>query len=375
MELYYLKYRKEVSPNWLILSETKTISLEDLSVHAKWRTLKDLYDKEFEENYEWVDKAVFSIINAIVHSQRLVFGMTWDKTKNLLKNDKNWQQTISLSKDKFKDTEDSYYKYLLKRLQEGRVIEKVRDHQRKKPGIYRVVDPIIRNMITVSDEAQQLKEVIDFIDNNSEKTKRESKRESERGSNAGVDSKIDRQLESKKDTSSSIVENEKEEIDLTMTILFKTKFGYEGMISWVELKDNIPTLASYCVENIAEEYVTKNDFLKFLKTTTKDGKFSRKKNKIGKTQEEWAKSLADKFMEEVDLYRYQKHGTKQIKEPTIKKVKKEHNKQTKNNSNDLKYLFADKSMKTLQQRINQSEDEQDIIYYQGQIELIKRIIS
>lgn len=386
-----LKFIEETSPNWLILTETLTITEKDKKVHSKWKFMDEMY-KTIESNprSSWLPKAMHSILNSIVYSQRFVFAITKERTSNLLRNDKNWEKPISLSNKKYTKSTDgqpnneTYYGILLWSLCDRNIIELIEEPKKNKPGIYRLKDENVRKMIEVKNEEEQMQEVFNFINKNNTLVKEPSEEPSEEPSKGVLERKKDRKEESKKLENSTSSETSTKEIELenvTIFQLFKEEFGFGKGCKWKDIKDNMDSLASLAVENLGIENCTKNDFLRFLKKTTNDGKFKTKKSQKGWSQKEWADSLADNFEEEVESYVYNTSKHLKIKQPkTIEKKQPVLNTKTNNSDpyqektlNMLKNSFKNPTIEAIKNRMKNVQDQEELDYYKNQLKLIERI--
>lgn len=160
MESPVLRLKKQKGPNLILLTHAKTILEEDVKVHAKWEIIEKWYkDTESHPDVEWIDKAMTTIINSIVHQNRIVFGVTKEKIRNLLKNDKNWNQSLGLK--------NNNYRLLFKKLIEAGILEEYKEQEFKKPWGFRVVSEEIKNMLDVNVSEKDQEKEFDELTNNS----------------------------------------------------------------------------------------------------------------------------------------------------------------------------------------------------------------
>lgn len=159
-----LKLKRQKGPNLYLLTRAKTIQEEDIQVHAKWAIVKKWYDDTRNHpDVEWVDKAMTTVLNSIIHQNRVVFAVTLDKTRELLRNDKNWW--VNNREGTGIGLKDTNYSLLFNKLIEAGVIEQVREQKHKEPRVFRVCNSDFIDMLEINISAEdQEREVLDFID-------------------------------------------------------------------------------------------------------------------------------------------------------------------------------------------------------------------
>lgn len=167
MESPILKLKREKGPNLILLSRAKTIREEDTEVHAEWVIVKKWYDDaKAHPDLDWVDKAVTTVLNSIIHQKRGAFGMTYEKTRELLKDDSNWDKPIGLSNNK-NGKPDTKYTMLCNKLVEAGIAEQIKEQGHKEPRCFRVINEGILDMLNLSTPLEdQEAELLNFVNNN-----------------------------------------------------------------------------------------------------------------------------------------------------------------------------------------------------------------
>ena len=159
-----LKLKRQKGPNLYVLTTAKTIQEEDIKVHAKWAIVKKWYDDtKNHPDVVWLDKAMTSILNSIIHQNRIVFAVTLDKTRELLRNDQNWWVN---KKDPNSGIglKDNSYSLLYNKLVEAGLIEQAKEQKHKEPRVFRVCNNDLIDMLEINISAEdQEREVLDFI--------------------------------------------------------------------------------------------------------------------------------------------------------------------------------------------------------------------
>ncbi len=162
-----LRRLKEKGPNKYCLVKTRIITEEDIEIFPKWGVIKDWYEQlEAEANCDSgsIHMIIQSIVNAVVYQERIYFALTRDNVISLFKNDKNW-------KNKKPGMKNASYKDLLEEMVESGFFEAHPENDRffkqKKPRIFKVVSEDILNLMKPVSAEEQLKQVFDFVENNS----------------------------------------------------------------------------------------------------------------------------------------------------------------------------------------------------------------
>lgn len=143
----------KLKENLVVLKHTKTIREEDLNL-PEWYELKQDYDEITDAK----DRVVVSIKNSILFQRRLVFCLTRETTRELIKNDKNWKKTVGLSNDYW-----SQINYIL--FNSGLVELVQKSNGKGQATIYKVIDKDILKTLQVNFD-EQMKEVVDFANAN-----------------------------------------------------------------------------------------------------------------------------------------------------------------------------------------------------------------
>jgi hypothetical protein len=371
MESPILRLKKKKSPNLFILQKTKTILEEDVVPHAEWEIIKKWYsDIENHPDVNWIDKAMNSIINSIVHQRRAVFALSRDGVRSVLASDKNWSQPIGLKNDS--------YKFLLASLIDAGILEPVGDRGRKKLAVYKVVDQNILEMIKVNSPEEQLAEVLDFVDKNDENDEGTQK-----GTQKGTQRV--REIESKRVSSSLGTlsfseENEQEDLaqDKSEDI---NKISFEELL-FAQHPDSMPSfddisfLAQLAIENCGlvevDTYVSRV-LEKHLKMLCR--------NKPTSKQKAWIEKLINSFEFEANkILSLRKIQNISLKEPeelksvAIKKNIDEELAIQNNTLNALKTSFGLQEIKTLREALKHATDERQAAIITHEIELLESIL-
>lgn len=356
MESPVLKLKKKKSPNLYILQKTKTIQEEDIVPHAEWEIIKNWYrDIEKHPDVEWIDKAMNSVINSIVHQRRAVFAISRDGIRDILTNDKNWLEPIGLKNER--------YEFLLASLVEAGIIENVRERQHKKLSIYKVVSQDILEMIKVASPEEQLREVIDFVDKNDDIDEG-----TQEGTQKGTQK--DRKLESKKDS-----------LNRSDSPLNSSKVTFEQLL-FAQHPDSFPSfdevtyLAQLAVENcdlVEVDTYTMRTLEKHLKSLCK--------NKPTPKQKAWIDKIMGAFEFEanknINLKQVQNIDLKEPIELQSKALKKavDDDAAIQNNTlNILKATFGKEKIVNLKRKIERSQDVNEKNVLQQELEYWQNIL-
>ncbi len=159
------KRLKEKGPNKYCLVKTRTITDDDMEYVEKWKTIKQWYEAiENDPNAESIHKILQSMVNAIIYQERIYFAITRDSVVELFKNDKNW-------KGKKTGMRNASYKDLLEEMVDSGMFEAHAENDRfyaqKKPRIFKLIDQNVLSLMKPVSEDIQLKQVFDFVENNS----------------------------------------------------------------------------------------------------------------------------------------------------------------------------------------------------------------
>ena len=156
---------KEKGPNKYCLVKTRVITDEDMELFPKWEVIKSWYEAiESDPNHESLHMILQSMINAVLYQERIYFAVTRANVVELFKNDKNW-------KGNKPGLRNSSYKDLLSEMVESGIFEAHPENDRfyaqKKPRIFKLIDESILSLMKPVSEDIQLKQVFDFVENNS----------------------------------------------------------------------------------------------------------------------------------------------------------------------------------------------------------------
>jgi hypothetical protein len=286
MESPVLKLKKQKGPNLYLLTRAKTIQEEDIEVHAKWAIVKKWYDDtKNHPDVEWVDKAMTTILNSIVYQNRAVFAVTLEKTRELLRGDKNWW--VDGEKGSGIGLKDTNYSLLFNKLVEAGVIEQVREQKHREPRVFRVCEGDFKDMLEINISAEeQEREVLDFIDN----SKGSAEGSTEGSTKGNTEIKKERKIEKKEQN--FIINNKPEEntkSKATLEDLLGALFNPTGDYPrYEELRE----VAIYVIEHIPTFKAENHDMYVFKEY------FKNLKNL--KKPSQHIINLAERFKQEVD---------------------------------------------------------------------------
>lgn len=145
----------------ILLKYTQKITKEDIEADPAWRLLASEYADCIKGKFRWEIKATCSVINSMYKQRRIVFAITRESTRELLKSDKNWPRSIGLKQDN--------YRKLLAFLFKNNIIEQVEyTKASKKVMVCKLVHPEFLKVIALNIEQQTI-EAINFAKNMSKK--------------------------------------------------------------------------------------------------------------------------------------------------------------------------------------------------------------
>ncbi len=351
MESPILKLKREKGPNLILLSRAKTIKSEDTAVHAQWVIIKEWYDKtEGHPDVDWVDKAMTTVVNSIVHQNRFYFGMTYEKTRELLQDDSNWEKPIGLSNNK-NGKPDTKYTMLCNKLVEAGIVEQIKEQGHKEPRCFKVISKDILGMLNIGTSPEdQEEELLNFVNNN-----KGLNRGSAEGSAKGETVKEKRSKEEKEKDSERI-----ENISFKQLLLRQHPDGFPSF-------DDIPYLVQLAYTNcddFDDGSHTVNIFAKHLKSTVK-GKQSTASKKF---MDKIIASFQSEAEKHVNLYETQHID---LKEPTelnskaLRQVIDADDAIQNNTQNILSSTFYKDEVKTLKRLIKEEknkETKQEYVY-------------
>ena len=354
MECLVLKRKKDKSPKLIVLSKTKHISEDDVEVHAKWEVLKEWY-QAIDGSDDWVDQAIMSIINSIVYQERVYFCLERENIRNLLKNDLNWSKSLGMSNEK--------YSYLLAELINRGFIGLFDDT--KKPHIYKVIEPMLLNMIKIESEEEQLTQVLEFRDKNP-RFNTDGKSD---GKSDGEKKKI-----RKEEKESSSVDVEENNLDKNKSVNFEQLLVIQHPESFPNF-DEVKLLAQLAVENCPDFDVGKSDLRKLEKHLKSMCK------KPSPKQKSFIEKLVSAFEFEAQKYYIlrQAEGVR-LKEP--KKVKADSMKKQvemedvihNNTLNVLKNMFGKEKIKVLKSKLENTQKDSEKKAIEMEIEYLEGIL-
>lgn len=162
-----LRRLKEKGPNKYCLVKTRTITKQDIEDYpARWGIIKDWYEQlEEDQDCDSISMIIQSIVNSAVYQERIYFALTRDTVVSLFKNDNNWKQ-------KKPGLTNASYKDLLNTMVDSGWFEQHPENERffkqKKPRIFKVVSEEILDLMKPVPAEEQLRQVLDFVENNPE---------------------------------------------------------------------------------------------------------------------------------------------------------------------------------------------------------------
>jgi hypothetical protein len=143
-------------PKKLIILE-KTRKIPDNEDLEEWVSLKEDYKKLSQSS--WEDRAMVSMVNAILLQRRVVFILTRKNFRELLRNDRNWKKKIGIRNDNWRK--------LILTATNCNIIKCIHKPTNNSCGVYEVIHKDILKYLNV-DVKQQRAECIDYVNQNHE---------------------------------------------------------------------------------------------------------------------------------------------------------------------------------------------------------------
>ena len=359
---------KEKGPNKFCLVKTRVITKEDMEIIPKWETIKSWYEAlESDPNSESIHMILQSMVNALVYQERIYFAITRSNVIELFKNDKNW-------KKKKPSMSNASYKDLLVEMVESGMFEAHPENERfyaqRKPRIFKLVDETILSLMKPMSEAEQLKQVFEFVENNS------------------VDEVSDEDLDEVSDLvlvlDEVLVEDEVEVVEKeepTSGTLSGENKQLEFMDVLVKLYpnkmprfDEIPELVSYAIENSHDfdaNNTTAGIFERYLKTfsTTTNGKKHITKL-VEKLRGEAEKQVRSSKLKNTELSKPDTPLATNTKKTTVNMDEEAENYTLKMLNNS----FGKENIKVLKRKLEQVEDEYEKLEIKAEIEFWESVV-
>jgi hypothetical protein len=366
MESPILKLKREMGPNLILLTQAKTILKEDYKVHPEWKLIKEWYEAtESHPDVKWIDKAQQTVLNSIIHQNRAVFGVTYKKTRELLKDDKNWKTPIGLSNNN-NGKKDTKYNLLYNKLVEAGIIEQVKEQGHNEPRIYRVISEQILGMLRIKTSLEdQEAEVLKFVNDNKDLDKGNTKGNTKGSPTGDTEIKECRNIEMEQDIRT------KSKIKISFEqLLFKDYGGTE----YPDYPD-LASLASYAVENW-EDFDGGN----YDMTIFKDHLLNMYSNP-SKAQIELIDGLTKAFKRESKKYYslLQIEGV-ELREPTeltskaMKQSIPDEDKMQNHTRDVLMASFGQEKISQLKNKLKTIDDEQKKLMIQREIDFMEKIV-
>lgn len=379
MECLVLKRKKTKVGQLVTLSTTRSITEEDRRVHAKWQILDEWYKAvEQDPNQEWVDKAVMSVINAIVYQERVYFCLERENVRELLSKDKNWIEPIGLSNSK--------YETLIAELVDRKFIELYDDS--KRPSIYKVCEKSLLEMVKLESEDEQLAQVLEFVSKN-------DKNSSDGYSDGCFSEKQSQVVENIQKTtfqprtdntdgcSDGYSDVEKKKIRKEENKDDLNKFSFKDLLyreivdmDLKEISQSSQSLADLAVEN-CQDFDTGNYNLRILESFL----VQKCHNKPSKAQKDFIKNIVDGFKfnaeKALSLKNNQNIELKQPKATEVKSVIADMDQEQVSQGytlNVLKASFGKEKLEKLGQKLNKAENSAEKEVLQKEIDYWKNII-
>jgi len=362
-----------------------------IDLNPKWRDLKKQYELiEEVGSFDWTAYLITSFSNAILTQDRIFFVLGRDSFLTKARKDPNWQKKIKgYANEKWK----IFLDYLTGEKGGHEYIRLYKDGD-NNTKIYQLVDETLLKILKVDPE-KQLQECLEYAKKNDENVK-----EKNSNKNNKLDDNYDRdglrdglqdEVTSNKVVSNKVVSNcsdsmkeENGNQELTMAILFAEEFDIrigenKGLLPGKEM---IPSLARYAAENLAKENCTAFDFKRWLLNLA-GGRFGTKKgNKTGKSQKEYAEEYISIFEQCIEEYFYMVSGKKiDIKKPqTIKQNKpnktdkKDVNKDDKETLNAIYSTVGIERVNWLEKNIEKEQDPKEKFMMEWELNRIRSIV-
>lgn len=143
--------KQKTANNLLMLEKTKTIREEDL-IHPEWSEL--LGDYKERSSASWDEKALLSMVNAIVFHRRVFFVLSRDNFGNLIRGDKNWKRGVGMK--------NSNWAKFLRIATASELIQCIKPPTGRSPGVFEVISKELLSWIRV-DFSNQKKECLEFV--------------------------------------------------------------------------------------------------------------------------------------------------------------------------------------------------------------------
>jgi hypothetical protein len=156
---------KETVSNYAFLKRTKLITKEDREGDPAWAELGQDYEDAKQEKSAWAVKAMLTVINSIIFQRRLVFIMTRESLRKLLKSDANWNKNIGLKQGNYKHILKIIYSMV------GELVEYGKSKQTgRRVAIIKVTSKDILKYLNVNYE-EQLEEARELLRGESTQSK------------------------------------------------------------------------------------------------------------------------------------------------------------------------------------------------------------
>jgi hypothetical protein len=371
MECLVLKRKKTKVGQLVTLSTTRAITPEDTRVHAKWQILEEWYKAvEQDPNHEWVDKAVMSIINAIVYQERVYFCLERENVRELLSKDKNWVEPIGLS--------NGIYGTLIAELIDRNFITLHDDS--KRPSIYKVCDKTLLEMVKVESEDEQLAQVLEFVNKNSKNSSDGCVEPKQVQVSENIEDSL---FNPRTDNADGYSDVEKKKIRKeekkanTETFSFKDLLYREiTNLDLREISQSSQSLADLAVEN-CQDFDTGNYNLKILESFL----VQKCHNKPSKAQKEFIQNIVSGFKfhaeKALSFKNNQNIELKQPKPTDVKSVIADMDTEQVSQGytlNVLKASFGKEKLEKLNQRLDRSQDSAEKAVLEKEIQYWQNII-
>ena len=363
---------KEKGPNKYCLVKTRVITEDDMEYVPKWAVIKSWYeDLESDPNRDSIHMILQSMVNALLYQERIYFAITRSNVVELFKNDKNW-------KDKKRGMKNASYKDLLAEMVESGMFEEHPENDRfyaqRKPRIFKLVDETILSLMKPVSEAEQLKQVFDFVENNP------GDAVGDEAGDAVGDAVGDLVLVLDKVLVGDEVEEEGEE-EPTSEALSGSKKQLEFMDVLVKMYPNkmprfeeLSELVSYAIENCHDfdaDNATASAFERYLKnfsSTTKGKKHITEL--VTKFKGEAEKQVRLSKLKNIELAKPDITLASNVNKTTVNMDEEAENYTLKMLNNS----FGKENIKVLKRKLEQAEDEHEKVEIKAEIEFWESVV-
>lgn len=139
---------ERLNQNLICLQKTRKLSVSDLEL-PEWYEL----DKAYKAARDPIHKIIISIRNSILYQKRVVFALSRDSLRDLVRADENWKPRAGF--------DNNAYKKVIKLLVDSCLVEVIKPASRGTPFVLKVVKNDVLQYLIV-DVSKQMNEALEF---------------------------------------------------------------------------------------------------------------------------------------------------------------------------------------------------------------------